>query len=119
MRAGASTARRRCCGRASAWTPEPSRSRPADRRYRGAMRRLLPNPGETTIDDQVDQLDLIAAAHADRPYTVTNFVLTLDGRATLEGRSGPIGSDTDTAMLVGLRLTTDAVMIGAGTMRAE
>ena len=48
-----------------------------------------------------------------------NFAATLDGRATIEGRSGPIGSDTDTAMLVGLRTRFDAVMIGAGTMRAE
>ena len=50
---------------------------------------------------------------------VTNFALTLDGHATMAGRSGPIGSDSDTAMLVGLRTRVDAVMIGAGTMRAE
>ncbi len=54
-----------------------------------------------------------------RPYVVTNFALTLDGKATLHGRSGPIGSDRDTEMLVGLRAKVDAVMIGAGTMRAE
>jgi riboflavin biosynthesis pyrimidine reductase len=48
-----------------------------------------------------------------------NFVATVDGRATIEGRSGPIGSDTDTAMLAGLRTRFEAVMIGAGTMRAE
>jgi riboflavin-specific deaminase-like protein len=50
---------------------------------------------------------------------ITNFALTLDGHATIAGRSGPIGSSTDTAMLVGLRTRVDAVMIGAGTMRAE
>ena len=48
-----------------------------------------------------------------------NFAATVDGRATIGGVSGPIGSDTDTAMLVGLRTRFDAVMIGAGTMRAE
>lgn len=83
------------------------------------MRRLLPSPGETSVDGQVEQLDLVSLAHDDRPYLVTNFALTLDGRATIAGRSGPIGSDTDTAMLVGLRTTVDALMIGAGTMRAE
>ena len=83
------------------------------------MRRLLPDPGETTLADQLALLDFTAQAHADRPYTVTNFALTLDGRATIHGRSGPIGSDLDTALLVGLRLTADALMIGAGTMRAE
>jgi len=55
----------------------------------------------------------------DRPYVITNFALTLDGRATIGGRSGAIGSEADTAMLVGLRTRVDAVMIGAGTMRVE
>jgi len=48
-----------------------------------------------------------------------NFAATVDGRATIDGVSGPIGSDTDTTMLSRLRTRFDAVMIGAGTMRAE
>lgn len=48
-----------------------------------------------------------------------NFAVTLDGRASIGGVSGPIGSETDTAMLAGLRKRFDAVMIGAGTKRAE
>ena len=48
-----------------------------------------------------------------------NFAATVDGRAAIGGVSGPIGSAEDTAMLVGLRTRFDAVMIGAGTMRAE
>jgi len=48
-----------------------------------------------------------------------NFAATVDGRATIGGVSGPIGSATDTAMLTGLRSRFDVVMIGAGTMRAE
>ncbi len=48
-----------------------------------------------------------------------NFAATVDGRASIAGVSGPIGSATDTAMLAGLRTRFDAVMIGAGTMRAE
>jgi riboflavin-specific deaminase-like protein len=83
------------------------------------MRRLLPDPGPTTVDDQVKGLDLVDQPHDDRPYVVTNFAVTLDGKATLHGRSGAIGSDTDTQMLVCLRTRVDAVMIGAGTMRAE
>jgi riboflavin-specific deaminase-like protein len=83
------------------------------------VRRLLPDCAETTIADQLASLDLVAKQLPDRPYVVTNFALTLDGHATISGRSGPIGSDADTAMLVGLRTRVDAVMIGAGTMRAE
>ena len=48
-----------------------------------------------------------------------NFAATVDGRATIGGVSGPIGSSADTEMLAGLRTRFDAVMIGAGTMRAE
>jgi riboflavin-specific deaminase-like protein len=83
------------------------------------MRRLLPDLAETTVADQVAGLDLVSLAHEHRPYVITNFALTLDGHATISGRSGAIGSDSDTAMLVGLRTRVDAVMIGAGTMRAE
>ncbi len=83
------------------------------------MQRLIPDPGETTVAEQVRSLDLVSASHAERPYVITNFALTLDGHATIHGRSGPIGTAADTAMLVGLRTRVDAVMIGAGTMRAE
>ena len=83
------------------------------------LQRLLPDPGPTSVEEQLSDLDLVAKAPEERPYVVTNFVVTLDGKATLHGRSGPIGSDTDTAMLVGLRTRVDALMIGAGTMRVE
>jgi riboflavin-specific deaminase-like protein len=83
------------------------------------VRRLLPNPGPTTVIEQLDSLDLHSLAPAERPYVVTNFALTLDGKATVDGRAGPIGSRTDTEMLMELRACVDAVMIGAGTMRVE
>jgi riboflavin-specific deaminase-like protein len=83
------------------------------------VRQLLPDPAETTVAETIESLDLVAQAGEERPYVITNFVVTLDGRATLRGHSGPIGSDTDTAILVGLRTRVDALMIGAGTMRAE
>jgi riboflavin biosynthesis pyrimidine reductase len=83
------------------------------------VRRLIPDPGHTTVEEQLDAYRPWEKAHSDRPFVAMNFVATVDGRATIEGRSGPIGSDVDTAMLVGLRARFDAVMIGAGTMRAE
>jgi riboflavin-specific deaminase-like protein len=55
----------------------------------------------------------------DRPFVFLNMVASVDGRAAIDGRSGPIGSATDTEMLQRLRTRFDAVMIGAGTMRAE
>ena len=83
------------------------------------MRRLIPDPGETTVEEQLDSYRPWEESREGRPFVAMNFAATVDGRATIGGVSGPIGSDTDTAMLVGLRQRFDAVMIGAGTMRAE
>lgn len=83
------------------------------------MRRLLPDPCETSVEQQLDGYRPWEEPGEERPHVAMNFAATLDGRATIEGRSGQIGSATDTAMLVGLRTRFDAVMIGAGTMRAE
>ena len=83
------------------------------------MRRLLPDPGPTTVSEQLETYRPWEEPRDSRPLVAMNFVATLDGRATIEGRSGPIGSDADTAMLAELRTRFDAVMIGAGTMRVE
>jgi riboflavin-specific deaminase-like protein len=83
------------------------------------VRRLLPDDADGTVAEQLAGLELKELAPPDRPYLILNFATTLDGRAAINGRSGPIGSATDTEMLQRLRTRVDAVMIGAGTMRAE
>jgi 5-amino-6-(5-phosphoribosylamino)uracil reductase len=83
------------------------------------MRRLLPDPGPTSVSEQLEAYRPWEEAPEDRPLVGVNFAATLDGRATIEGRSGPIGSASDTKMLVCLRSRFEAVMIGAGTMRVE
>ena len=83
------------------------------------MKRLIPDPGPTTVEQQLDAYRPWEDPHEDRPFVATNFAATVDGRATIGGVSGPIGSATDTEMLARLRTRFDAVMIGAGTMRAE
>jgi riboflavin-specific deaminase-like protein len=83
------------------------------------MRRLLPDPGDTTVESQLDAYRPWEEAREERPLVAVNFAATADGRATIAGVSGTIGSSADTAMLAGLRTRFDAVMIGAGTMRAE
>jgi riboflavin biosynthesis pyrimidine reductase len=83
------------------------------------VRRLLPDAADTTVAEQLTGLVLESLALDERPYLILNFATTLDGRAAINGRSGPIGSATDTEMLQRLRTRVDAVMIGAGTMRAE
>ena len=83
------------------------------------MQRLLPKPAETSVDEQLDAYRPWEQPPDDRPHVAVNFASTVDGRAAIGGVSGPIGSAADTAMLAGLRTRFDAVMIGAGTMRAE
>jgi len=83
------------------------------------MRRLLPDPGPTSVEEQLETYRPWEEAPAERPLVAVNFAATVDGRATIGGVSGPIGSPTDTEMLGRLRTRFDAVMIGAGTMRAE
>jgi len=47
------------------------------------------------------------------------MVTTADGRATIGGRSGPIGNAADQDLFHALRTRVDAVLMGAGTLRAE
>jgi riboflavin-specific deaminase-like protein len=83
------------------------------------VRRLTPDPGETTVEEQLDSYRPWEEPRGERPFVAANFAVTADGRATIGGVSGPIGSGADTEMLARLRTRFDAVMIGAGTMRAE
>ncbi len=55
----------------------------------------------------------------DRPRVFLNMASTADGRATLEGRSGPIGNRADKELFLALRTAVNAVLFGAGTARAE
>ncbi len=54
-----------------------------------------------------------------RPRVFLNMACTADGRATLGGRSGSIGNRADRELFHALRAAVDAVLVGAGTARAE
>ena len=83
------------------------------------MRRLLPEPGQTTVDELLAEYRPFEQAHPDRPFVAANMITTLDGRASVHGRSKDLGSDVDSEFLLKLRHRFDAVMVGAGTIRAE
>jgi riboflavin biosynthesis pyrimidine reductase len=71
--------------------------------------------------DGADPADLatLYAAPAD-PWLRVNMVSTVDGAATGEsGRSGSINNDADHVVFEHLRATADAIIVGAGTARAE
>ncbi|MCM3655844.1 pyrimidine reductase family protein [Agromyces mediolanus] len=48
-----------------------------------------------------------------------NFVMSLDGAVTLDGRSGGLGDPADRLAMGVLRTLADVVLVGAGTVRAE
>jgi 5-amino-6-(5-phosphoribosylamino)uracil reductase len=83
------------------------------------FKRLFPTPGHATLPDALDELELAAKAPAGRPYTIVNFVTSIDGRATFQGRSGQLGDDGDRAMFLGLRQQVDAVLAGTTTIAVE
>ena len=83
-------------------------------------RRLLPQAtAEIGADTLLDELFEGIDAAAGKPYTLVNFVSSVDGRATVKGRSGGLGDDGDRALFHGLRERVDAVIAGAVTMQAE
>ena len=83
------------------------------------IRRLLPEPGEVDTDALPTDLALADRAHETRPYVIANMVQSVDGRATVAGRSGPLGGDADRELFHGLRMSVDAIFTGTGTLRAE
>ena len=83
------------------------------------FRRLLPEPDTVGVGALLGALAFGAAAPEDRPYAVANFVASVDGHATFEGRSGRLGDDGDRAMFHTLREQVDAVLAGTNTLRAE
>ena len=54
-----------------------------------------------------------------RPTLAINMVATVDGRAAVNGSAVGIGSAADHRLLFELRAEADAVMHGAGTVRAD
>ncbi len=83
------------------------------------FRQLLPEPSTVDLQALLSSLNLGERAPPARPYTIVNFVSSVDGRATLHGRSGGLGDDGDRAMFHGLREQVDAVLVGTGTLRTE
>jgi riboflavin-specific deaminase-like protein len=86
------------------------------------LRRLLPPGGTASAADVAEDLAALGrerAQAAERPYLALNMVSTADGRVTVGGRSGALSSRADRELFHALRGVVDAVLVGAGTARAE
>jgi riboflavin biosynthesis pyrimidine reductase len=78
-------------------------------------------PGEPTGAAAV--LDAIVADPAPavpgRPRTIGVMVASIDGHATVAGRSGALGGPEDRAIFRGVRERADALLVGTGTLNRE
>jgi riboflavin-specific deaminase-like protein len=79
---------------------------------------LEPGPARS-IPDLVAEMDPRGRAGEDRPFVYMNFVSTVDGRAAHDGSTRALGGEADLELLLELRVLSDAVLIGSGTLRAE
>ncbi len=83
------------------------------------IERFHPSAETVTVEQMLASLHPVDRAHADRPYVIGTFVTSVDGRATLDGRSGGLGDEADREIFRGLRATVDAILVGTGTLRTE
>lgn len=80
------------------------------------MRRLLPDPAGTELDDTQ-----LTAAYRLPPgrHVRVNFIASLDGAVAVDGRSRALGSPADLRVFRLLRALADVVLVGHGTASAE
>jgi riboflavin-specific deaminase-like protein len=83
--------------------------------------RLYPEPSVLSDKGKIfyDDLDLPDLADRRLPYVLINMVSSVDGRSSASGKASGIGGPADRGAMRALRSHVDAVMVGAGTLRAE
>ena len=83
------------------------------------FRQLFPEAGELQLDAIAERLASLGDQASGRPYTVANFVSSVDGRATVSGRTAQLSDPADRALFHALREAVDAVMVGTTTLQIE
>lgn len=71
------------------------------------------------VDVDAIYCDVSRETPPDRPYVIVNMVTSIDGGTSLDGRSRGLTSPGDRAVFHTLRRIADAVLVAAGTVRAE
>lgn len=66
-----------------------------------------------------DVLDRYTVADRTRPHLRMNFISSLDGSATQGGLSGGLNNADDKLVFDTLRMLSDVILLGAGTLRDE
>ena len=82
------------------------------------MRRLVPEHLDLPLEDLYAGLTLGEDAPA-APWLAVGMVSSVDGGATVAGRTDTLGGEADSVAFRRLRDGCDAILVGAGTVRAE
>jgi len=69
--------------------------------------------------DRTEMIDRYQVTDRSTPLLRANFISSLDGAATENGRSGGLGNADDKLVFDTLRLLADVIVVGAGTVRVE
>lgn len=87
---------------------------------RTALQQLAPGDGSLAASAFVERLGLWEdPGRGGRPRVVAAMIASADGRATVAGRAGGLGSPADRAVLRELRTAAGALLVGSGTLIAE
>jgi 2,5-diamino-6-(ribosylamino)-4(3H)-pyrimidinone 5'-phosphate reductase len=82
------------------------------------VRRLSPEPTAQLAAEDV-YTNISFPTREARPYVLINMISSLDGKVAVSGKAGSLGGPVDRTVMRTLRAHADAVMVGAGTLRAE
>ncbi len=80
--------------------------------------RLWPSPAEALDDDAVGEAYAFPDGRGGT-WLRANFIASIDGAVTRDGRSGGLGDDADHRVFDLLRRDADAIIVAAGTVRTE
>lgn len=83
------------------------------------LRRLLPHPGDLTLDELYAGLTLDDPAPGRGVHVALSMVSSADGAVAVDGLSGGLGGEADLRALSRLRGANDVSLVGAGTVRDE
>jgi 5-amino-6-(5-phosphoribosylamino)uracil reductase len=83
------------------------------------VHRLWPTPQLDDLDDAALAAHYAWPEARAVPYVRVNFVASLDGAVTVDGRSGGLGTSADKKVFHLLRELAEVVLVGAGTVRTE
>jgi riboflavin biosynthesis pyrimidine reductase len=83
------------------------------------MRQLYPAVLEDVDPFERYGSDERSKAAGDGPWVLVNMIATVDGATSVEGRSGGLGGPADKVVFGAIRAVADAILVGAGTVRAE